>query len=153
VSRKTFELSVGDKEYKVDVEEFDGKRARVKVDGKPFEVEVRQKRGEAGKPVAITGPPAPPRAPAKAASPEPPQVPTRSAPSGSEVIAPMPGLILDVLVSLGDQVSAGMPVIKMEAMKMENDIPAPVSGTVKTISVKAGDNVATDETLMLIEQA
>jgi biotin carboxyl carrier protein len=65
----------------------------------------------------------------------------------------MPGLILDVLVSLGDQVSAGMPVIKMEAMKMENDIPAPVSGTVKTISVKAGDNVATDETLMLIEQA
>jgi biotin carboxyl carrier protein len=41
----------------------------------------------------------------------------------------------------------------MEAMKMENQIPSPVNGTVKTIAVKVGDNVSTDETLMVIEQA
>ena len=63
----------------------------------------------------------------------------------------MPGLILEIMVSAGDQVSAGTPVIKMEAMKMENEIPAPADGTVKTISVSVGDNVATDDTLMLIE--
>ena len=63
----------------------------------------------------------------------------------------MPGLILEIMVSAGDQVSAGTPVIKMEAMKMENEIPAPADGTVKTISVNVGDNVATDDTLMLLE--
>jgi pyruvate carboxylase subunit B len=36
-------------------------------------------------------------------------------------------------------------------MKMENEIPAPVDGTVKKITVKVGDNVSTDETLMVIE--
>jgi biotin carboxyl carrier protein len=64
----------------------------------------------------------------------------------------MPGLILDIMVAVGDQVVAGTPVIKMEAMKMENQIPSPVNGTVKTIAVKVGDNVSTDETLMVLEQ-
>jgi biotin carboxyl carrier protein len=45
-----------------------------------------------------------------------------------------------------------MPVMKMEAMKMENEIPSPANGTVKTIEVNVGDNVATDETLMVIEE-
>jgi len=151
VSKKTFELSVGDKAYKVDVEQFDGKRARVKVDGKPFEVEVKQTEGETRKPAPVPKAPAPATPSAKPATPEAPQVPVRSAPSGGEVIAPMPGLILDIMVSAGDQVSAGTPVIKMEAMKMENEIPAPADGTVKTISVNVGDSVATDDTLMLIE--
>jgi biotin carboxyl carrier protein len=64
----------------------------------------------------------------------------------------MPGLILDIMVASGDQVVAGTPIIKMEAMKMENEIPSPVNGTVKTIAVKVGDNVSTDETLMVIEE-
>ena len=42
VTKKTYQLSVGDKAYRVDVEAFDGKRARVKVDGKPYEVEVKE---------------------------------------------------------------------------------------------------------------
>jgi biotin carboxyl carrier protein len=65
----------------------------------------------------------------------------------------MPGLILEIMVTPGDQVVAGTPVIKMEAMKMENEIPSPVSGTVKTVAVKVGDNVSTGETLMVIEEA
>jgi biotin carboxyl carrier protein len=65
----------------------------------------------------------------------------------------MPGLILDIMVAVGDQVVAGTPVIKMEAMKMENQIPSPVNGTVKEIAVKVGDNVSTDETLIVLEQA
>ena len=82
---------------------------------------------------------------------EPPPAPTQSAPSGGDVNAPMPGLILDIMVGVGDQVAAGAPVIKMEAMKMENQIPSPVNGTVKSIAVKVGDNVSTDETMMVIE--
>jgi pyruvate carboxylase subunit B len=65
----------------------------------------------------------------------------------------MPGLILEIMVAVGDQVMAGTPVIKMEAMKMENQIPSPANGTVKEIAVKVGDNVSTDETLIVLEQA
>jgi biotin carboxyl carrier protein len=65
----------------------------------------------------------------------------------------MPGLILEIMVAVGDQVMAGTPVMKMEAMKMENQIPSPTNGTVKEIAVKVGDNVATDETLIVLEQA
>ena len=64
----------------------------------------------------------------------------------------MPGLILDVMVSVGDRLQAGTPVVKMEAMKMENEIPAPANGTVKEIRVKVGDSVSTDETLLVIDQ-
>ena len=65
----------------------------------------------------------------------------------------MPGLILEIMVAVGDQVMAGTPVMKMEAMKMENQIPSPANGTVKEIAVKVGDNVSTDETLIVLEQA
>jgi pyruvate carboxylase subunit B len=64
----------------------------------------------------------------------------------------MPGLILDIMVNVGDRVSAGMPAVKMEAMKMENQIPSPVNGRVNTIMVKVGDNVSTDQTLMVIDE-
>jgi biotin carboxyl carrier protein len=64
----------------------------------------------------------------------------------------MPGMVLEIMVSVGDSVAAGVPVIKIEAMKMENEIPAPVSGTVKEIRVKVGDRVSTDETLLVIDQ-
>jgi biotin carboxyl carrier protein len=64
----------------------------------------------------------------------------------------MPGLILEIMVAVGDQVTAGMPVMKMEAMKMENEIPSPANGTVQSIAVSVGDNVATDATLMVIAE-
>ena len=149
MKKKTFEISVGGKDYKVDVDKFDGKRALVKIDGKSYEVEVKKDVGVVSKPVPVSPP-----APAKTApaAPEAPQAPTVSAPSGGEVNAPMPGLILEIMVAVGDQVTAGMPVIKMEAMKMENEIPSPANGTIKTIVVKVGDSVATDEALMVIEE-
>lgn len=145
MSVKTFELSLGDKTYKVDVEKFDGKRALVRVDGKPYEVEVKGAGGGVPASMPDTQKVTPPTQ-------SPPQAPVPSAPSSGEVIAPMPGLILDIMVAVGDKVAANQPVIKMEAMKMENEIPVPFSGTVKGIPVKVGDNVSTEETLMIIEQ-
>lgn len=146
---KTFELSVGDKAYKIDIEKYDGKRALVKVDGRPYEVDV--KKGSSPASVSPPHRPVPPKT--TPAPPEPPMAPVQSAPSGGNIAAPMPGLVLEIMVAVGDQVATGMPVIKMEAMKMENLIPSPVSGTVKTIAVKVGDNVSTDQTLMTVEQA
>jgi pyruvate carboxylase subunit B len=84
----------------------------------------------------------------------------RSALSGSgrpratepgHVTTSMPGNIVDVLVNVGDEVKAGDPVLITEAMKMETEIQAPVSGVVTEIHVKKGESVTPDETLIEIE--
>jgi biotin carboxyl carrier protein len=68
----------------------------------------------------------------------------------TEVKAPMPGKILDVLVKVGDQVKEDDEVCMLEAMKMENPIYAPADGTVKEIKVKANDSVETEQVLMIL---
>lgn len=55
--------------------------------------------------------------------------------------APLPGIILEITVKVGDEVKSGQSVLKMEAMKMENDIHASVSGKVDEIFVKVGEPV------------
>lgn len=67
-----------------------------------------------------------------------------------DIIAPLPGAILKVLVAVGDQVTEGQTVAVMEAMKMENEIEAPVSGTVSKIAVKEGDTILENALIMSI---
>jgi biotin carboxyl carrier protein len=62
----------------------------------------------------------------------------------------MPGSILDVLVQVGDQVAAGATVVKLEAMKMENDLQAAISGVVKEVRVNKGDNVSVGDVLVVV---
>jgi len=68
-----------------------------------------------------------------------------------EVLAPMPGNILEVIVKVGDAVKEDDELIILEAMKMENPICSPVDGTVKEIKVKAKDVVEADQLLVVIE--
>lgn len=67
------------------------------------------------------------------------------------VTAAMPGAIVAVLVSPGNKVKAGDPVLVIEAMKMENEVQAPVSGTVIAVFVTKGDTVTPDEALIEIQ--
>ena len=55
--------------------------------------------------------------------------------------APIPGLVTRLLISQGDKVEAGQPLLVLEAMKMENQICAPRAGTIGQLSVAAGQNV------------
>ena len=59
----------------------------------------------------------------------------------------MPGKILSVEKKVGDSVEAGQTIMILEAMKMENEIVAPVDGTVASINVKTGDTVDTDQVM------
>lgn len=63
--------------------------------------------------------------------------------------APMPGLVLDVLVHIGQEVKAGDKVLILEAMKMENVITAPTDGVVKSINIQCGN--AVEKNALLIE--
>jgi len=151
---KTFEFKIGGKDYKIDIERFDGKRAMVKVDGKPFEIDVKKAAQAVFSGRTVTPPPraAGPRAGPRPTAPEPTPAPIPSvATGGSQVVAPMPGLILDIMAAVGDTVGIGTPIMMMEAMKMENEIPAPVTGTVQEIRVKRGDRVSTDQVLAVIQ--
>ncbi len=68
-----------------------------------------------------------------------------------EVRAPMPGLVLKVLVSPGDTVEVGQPLLIMEAMKMENEIRSPVAGSVKEVRVSKNQPVEKDALLVVVE--
>src|SRR5690606_38018069 len=70
-------------------------------------------------------------------------------PDVDSIVAPMPGLLLDVLVQVGDRVEKGDRLLVLEAMKMENIIGSPREGTIKRILVKQGETV--DKKQLLLE--
>jgi oxaloacetate decarboxylase alpha subunit/pyruvate carboxylase subunit B len=146
------------------------RKFNVFVDGDYFEVEVDD---IGGPPVVTYSRPAvaaPPKAaapapkpaapaPSKPAAPPKMEQPKASAPKAPEkekamdgtlLRAPMPGMIVKYLKNVGDTVSEGETVVILEAMKMENALHAPVSGTIKSINFKGGDSVAKNDILCVI---
>lgn len=69
--------------------------------------------------------------------------------SGTEVKSPLTGTIVAVMAKVGDRVKQGDVILTLEALKLENEITAPVSGTVVQI-VNPGDSVETDQVLAII---
>jgi biotin carboxyl carrier protein len=68
-----------------------------------------------------------------------------------QIVAPMPGKVIDILVKEGETVLEYQDVLILEAMKMENAIPAPEAGKIKEIKVRKDDIVATRQVLMELE--
>ena len=75
--------------------------------------------------------------------------PEKVAPAGS-LLAPMPGLVLRVLAEVGAVVTAGQPLLVLEAMKMEQTVSAPASGVVAELRAKAGEQVSTGQVLVVL---
>ncbi|KPM31669.1 Biotin carboxyl carrier protein of methylmalonyl-CoA decarboxylase [Croceitalea dokdonensis DOKDO 023] len=70
----------------------------------------------------------------------------------ANIDAPMPGLILEVLVKVGQEVKENDPLLILEAMKMENVINSPRDGVIQSISVNQGDTVEKNHTLITFEE-
>ncbi|MGE4651669.1 MAG: biotin/lipoyl-containing protein [Myxococcota bacterium] len=142
-----YEVSVDGKELEVEIVRDDGHRALVTVDGQEYEVGVRNVSVGAT-PAAITAAPVvPQRAPAAARA-----TPRPAAGGGAlQVLAPMPGAVLQVFASAGQSVSIGEALVRLEAMKMENDIQSEAEGTVKEILVAPGDEVREGQLLLVLE--
>jgi biotin carboxyl carrier protein len=68
-----------------------------------------------------------------------------------EILAPLPGVVIDIKVKVGDQVNPGDKLMVIEAMKMENEIPSEFSGIVDKILVSKGDNVDGDEPIIVLK--
>ena len=74
-----------------------------------------------------------------------------AAQSGETVLAPMPGVVIGITVTVGDTVEAGQGVLTLEAMKMENELKSAVEGVVREVRVEVGQGVAQGEPLIVIE--
>ena len=70
---------------------------------------------------------------------------------GKNVMSPMPGRVVKLLVQVGDEVTPGQPAVIIEAMKMENDLRAGEAGKVASIHCKVGDSVESGALLVTIE--
>lgn len=141
-------LSIAGREYRAEVAELTAERARIVVNGTPYEVDLVEIGRRPAAAVQASAPVEGPRP-----TPAQPAAPPRPAPAGTGaggVRAPLPGLILQVKVKEGDAVQAGQPIVLMEAMKMENVLPAPHNGTVRKVLVKEGDSVAEGDVLLEI---
>lgn len=124
------------------------------VNGKVYEVEIERVTGAGRRPPHTGAAPAPAavqEAPPPAAAPKPEAAPS-AAPcaSGTAVLSPMPGSVLDILPKVGDHVAAGQTVALLEAMKMEIEIKAESAGVVSSICVKKGDTVDSGAALLFL---
>jgi len=123
------------------------RRFNVYVQGQHFEVDVDPADGGGAVPVApivsssVSLPP-----PAAASVPSGPTL----ADGNAAIVAPMPGMLVSFAVEIGQTVSAGETILILEAMKMQNALPAPIAGTVKDLPVEPGSQVAKDDVLAII---
>ena len=144
---KQYKYTINGAQYDVTIDSIVGSKAKVEVNGIPFEVEMHgSSLVEEDLPTMSTeGAPAPAAAPA-AATPA-----AKSGPgAGTPVKAPLPGVVTKILVEAGQAVKKGDTVLVLEAMKMENNITAEADGAVTGICVAAGDSVMEGTTLLTI---
>ena len=145
---RTFNVFVDDDYFAVDVDE---------VGGSPVVSYVQPMA--AGMQMPAAAPPAIPAAAPAAAKPPAAEAKEKPAPAvaapvaaveGTPVTAPMPGMIVKYEKKVGDAISQGETVVILEAMKMENALPAPASGTIQSVNFSSGDSVAKGDVLAVI---
>lgn len=128
---------------------------RVLVNGNEYKVAIEELAEDSP---AIASNPAPQEAAVQAPSSPPPKKAAPSAPvkaksseiGSGDIIAAMPGTILDIMVEVGDSVTHGQPLLVLEAMKMENDVMAPCDGVVKEVYAAKGASVNSGDLLMVL---
>lgn len=146
---KSFRVTVNGQAYDVSVEEYGTAAPATQTPPAPV---VKQAPVSAPKPAAAAPAPTPAPAPAAPkAAPAAPKPAAAAATGGNTVTAPMPGVVLNIMVSVGQTINANDVLLILEAMKMENEVTAPVAGTVKEVVVTKGASVNTGDVMVVIE--
>lgn len=140
---KEYKYKINGNSYKVTIGEIEDNIAQIEVNGTHYKVEMEKK--------AKVAPIVRPMPNAQAAPTTPIVKP--AAPSGgkSGVKSPLPGVILDIKINVGDTVKKGQTILILEAMKMENNINADKDGKITSINVNKGDSVLEGTDLVIIE--
>ena len=149
MSQKEYKYKINGIKFNVLVDEPKDNTVHVEVNGVPYTVELDKTPDV--KPSIIKPVKKPEKAPRTESGDKVVAQPVATSVSGYKVKAPLPGTIMSIPVSVGDNVAAGATVCVLEAMKMENDIHTPKGGVVKQILVKVGDAVPQDGDIMVLE--
>jgi biotin carboxyl carrier protein len=143
---KDYKYTINGNIYKVTIGDIEENVAHVEVNGTPYLVEMEKVVKTVAKPV-VKARPTTPAAPTTQLN-----RPSAATAAGAGTIkSPLPGVILNVKVNVGDAVKKGDTIIILEAMKMENAIKADRDGKIASISVKQGESVLEGAALVTIE--
>ncbi len=135
-----YQVTINNKTYEVEIEDVNARPIVARVEGQRFEVIPENSSQPAVKKEAVE---------VKAVPAPMMQSPALSPSIGSnDIVAPLPGTVVEVFVKTGDQVETGQVVLIIEAMKMKNSIRATRSGTVEEILTSAGQSVAHKQALI-----
>lgn len=168
---RRYTLDIRGRTFVVDVDEQGGDRFKVVVGEETYDVEIIGDQSLAAASITPSLVPTEPRAipaaapsaasvhsaPAakRAAAPRPvPKPAARPAGGGAgALVAPMPGVILDVSVKPGDTVTRGQEIAVLEAMKMQNSVKSPRDGTIAEVCVVAGQAVGHGDAIVRFASA
>ena len=142
---KEYKYTIDGKEYKVTIGDVEENVAHVTVNGESFEVEMEPEAEPEKKKVVLGAPTAQTESVAEEGA------STANVNTANAIKAPLPGVITEVKVAVGDEVSAGDTLVVLEAMKMANNIEAEKAGKVTAICVKQGESVMEDTPLVVVE--
>ena len=143
----TYKYIINGTKYEVSVGEIVENNVTVSVNGEEYKVEMeREPEPEKKKPVLGKAPVSSPEGDTNVSAKT-----NAVSGAGTAIKAPLPGVITEIKVAVGDEVQAGDTVIVLEAMKMANALQAEKAGKVTAICVKVGESVMEDDALVVIE--
>jgi len=138
-------VKIQDKTFSVKIDDIHARPIQAEVDGEIFEVWPQESSVPLSTSLSISSPPS-------ATLPAPPigsrEIPKKPAEITDTVIAPIPGVVVEITANVGDQVSYGQELCVLEAMKMKNSIRAHKDGSIKKILISTGDHVRQSQVLM-----
>ena len=145
---KEYKYTINGNKYNVTIGDIEENIAHVEVNGTPYTVEMEKAPAA---PKKVVRPVVAAAAPAAAPAPETKVSRPAAAGGKSGIKSPLPGVILQTKVNVGDQVKRGQVLMVLEAMKMENNIPSDRDGKVVAINVSKGDSILEGTDLIVIE--
>ncbi len=142
---KEYKYTINGNKYEISIEGIEDNIAKVLVNGEEYKVEM-EKEPEPEKKKVVVKPVTPQPAHATSSASASPKANANNA-----VKAPLPGVIVEVKVAVGDKVKIGDTVVVLEAMKMANNLDTEKAGTVTAVLVQPGESVMEDTPLVVIE--
>ena len=145
---KKFKFKINGNQYNAEVISVEDNIAEIEINGTKYSVEVDKamqpvKTPKLVRSVSVPSTDSHPSV-AKTASPSAPK-------GGGTIKSPLPGVILEIFVKVGDVVNIGQRLLVLEAMKMENNIEADKAGKIVSIAKNKGDSVMEGDVLIVIE--
>lgn len=141
---KEYKYTINGTKYEVAIGDIVENIATVTVNGEEFKVEMEKEPEPEKKKVVVKPATEAPKA-------EAPKAAAGPVDAKNAIKAPLPGVIIDIKVAVGDEVKAGDTVIVLEAMKMANNLTTDRAGKVTAVCVGVGESVMEDTPLVVIE--